>query len=91
MTTLHSNAWTDAHFAVHDLLNSLLNLLRDKGYNPSYHISYDSAEQHLLLQDDILSKHPEIAATYEKYLAACAARDEALAQIEAQPKLDIGF
>lgn len=91
MTIIRSDEWSDAHFAVHDLLNQLMNLLRDKGYNPSYHISYDRAEQHLLLEHSILEKHPDVAKTYEQYLAACSIRDEALEHIQEQPKLDIGF
>lgn len=91
MTIIRTSEWSDAHFAVNDLLNQLLNELRDQGYNPSYHISYDRAEQHLQLEDDILSKHPGIAATYTKYLAACTTRDHTVDQIQGQPKVDIGF
>lgn len=91
MTIIRSDEWSDAHFAVHDLLNQLMNLLRDKGYNPSYHISYNRAEQHLLLEQNILDRHPDVAETYGLYLAACALREEALDHIQQQPKLDIGF
>ncbi|MDQ0190596.1 hypothetical protein JI721_02850 [Alicyclobacillus cycloheptanicus] len=91
MTIIRTDEWTDAHFAVNERLTQLLNQLRDAGYNPSFHISYDHMEHHLIVDHDILEKHPNIAETYDQYLAACATRDQAVENIQAQPKLDLGF
>lgn len=91
MTIIRTEEWSDAHFAVNELLSKLLNELRDAGYNPSFHISYDREEHHLLLDKDVLAKHPSIAETYDAYLTACDHRDQAVENIQLQPKLDIGF
>jgi hypothetical protein len=86
-----SEEWTKSHFVVNDLLSELLNQIRNLGYNPSYHISYDHTECHLLVDEELLKKHPELAETYQRYLEACARRDEAVRSIQKLPKIDLGF
>jgi len=91
MTTYRSDQWSNAHLNVNDILTNLLNALRDLGYNPSLHISYDKAEHHLLLDTEILDKHANIATLYDNYLSACNQRDAAVDEIQKLPKLDLGF
>ncbi|MCL6548233.1 MAG: hypothetical protein K6T30_04910 [Alicyclobacillus sp.] len=91
MTILRSEAWSNAHLMVNELLSKLLNTLRDLGYNPSLHIRYDHDEHRLLVDGDILARHPELQALYHRYCEACDRRDEALRQIQAMPKIDLGF
>lgn len=86
-----SEEWSRAHLVVHDLLSQILNQLRDLGYNPGYHITYNRTEQHLMLADDILRKHPELKVLYNSYLKAVEERDEALERVQQAPKVDLGF
>jgi hypothetical protein len=86
-----SEEWGKSHFIVNDLLEQLLNELRNLGYNPSFHITYDHAEHHLLLDEALLNKHQQLANKYQEYLTACARRDEAVRTIQALPKIDLGF
>lgn len=86
-----SEEWSKTHLWVNDLLGQLLNQLRDLGYNPSYHISYDRAEQHLMLESDLLDKHLALRETYLQYVDACAARDAAVEKIQLTSKVDLGF
>ncbi|WP_067619522.1 hypothetical protein [Alicyclobacillus acidiphilus] len=91
MSTHRSEAWSDAHFQVNEALGNLLNQLRDHGYNPSLHISYDKEEHHLVVDPIILHKHESVKQVYLTYLDACRARDSAVEQIQELPKLDLGF
>lgn len=91
MDTHRSEDWSIAHVQVNDALGELLNCMRDNGYNPSLHISYDQEEHHLDVDPVILNKHAHVKDIYRKYLEACQARDEAVEQIQALPKLDLGF
>lgn len=91
MTTYRSEDWSNAHTAVNDALTELLNALRDHGYNPSLHISYDRAEHHLLVDPIVLNKHSNIKQLFLRYLDACALRDAAVQRIQELPKLDLGF
>ncbi|GLG00039.1 hypothetical protein C7445_10473 [Alicyclobacillus sacchari] len=91
METYRSDSWSNAHFRVKDALAALLNEMRDCGYNPSLHISYDANEHHLLVDPVILHKHPSIKRVYLEYLDACHARDTAVEDIQSLPKLDLGF
>lgn len=65
-----------AHLEVTELLNVLMNQLRDHGYNPSNHLFYGSSEQHMVLDEEISNSHPDIAETYTQYLNACRYRSE---------------
>lgn len=91
MDTHRSETWSDAHFQVKDALEDLLNQLRDNGYNPSLHISYDKQEHHLLVDPVVLHKHETVKERYLTYLDACRARDHAVEEIQSLPKLDLGF
>lgn len=91
MEAYRSEDWTRAHFLVNDFLGNLLNSVRDHGYNPSHHISYDNQEHHLTLDPVILNKHDDIKNIYLQYLSACNQRDEAVEGIQTLPKLDLGF
>lgn len=91
METHQSEAWSSAHLKVNDLLSLVLNALRDCGYNPSNHITYDKGEHHLVLDPVVLNKHDDIKSLYLDYLDACNERDAAIDVIQALPKLDIGF
>lgn len=91
MDTHRSENWSSAHFDVNDVLGQLLNTLRDHGYNPSHHISYDPQEHHLKVDPVVLNKHDDVKDIYLRYLDACTARDTAVEQIQALPKLDLGF
>jgi hypothetical protein len=91
METYRSEDWSSAHFLVNDALTELLNELRDHGYNPSLHISYDREEHRLKVDPVILNKHDDVKYIYLKYLDACNARDAAVEEIQALPKLDLGF
>lgn len=86
-----SEEWSKAHLAVNDLLSRLLNELRDLGYNPSYHVSYDRSMQHLMIDADLLAKHPSLKQLYADYVSACDARDAAVEKIQQSPKVDLGF
>lgn len=86
-----SEEWSKAHLSANDLLSQLLNQLRDLGYNPGYHISYDKSEQHLVIEDAVLAKHREIQPLYDSYIHACKLRDEAVEKIQQAPKVDLGF
>ncbi len=90
MNTINEN-WTDAHLNVTNHMTALLNVIRDLGYNPSHHISYDRTNQHLVLEDELVQKHREIASAYEAYLKACDDRQAELERVQKLPKLDIGF
>jgi|GEM_PF-5766723 len=57
-----------------DLMTTLLNQLRDYGYNPSNHIFYDTSEQYVRIDHEILEKHGDVAQTYAKYRQACTKR-----------------
>jgi len=89
--TLRSEQWSNAHLAVNDRLSDLLNALRDLGYNPSLHLSYDRAEHHLALDATLLAEHPAMQSAFDAYREACKIRDVALDAIQSMPKLDIGF
>lgn len=91
MDTYRSDDWTRAHFMVNEHLGTLLNTLRDHGYNPSLHITYDKQEHHLTLDPVILNKHDDVKKIYLEYLTACNQRDEAVEDIQSLPKLDLGF
>ncbi|WAH35815.1 hypothetical protein [Alicyclobacillus dauci] len=91
MDTYRSEDWSSAHFMVNDSLSALLNSLRDNGYNPSLHISYDREEHHLKVDPVVLNKHEDVKRIYLKYLEACNARDQAVEEIQQLPKLDLGF
>jgi hypothetical protein len=86
-----SEEWSKSHMMVTDLLGNLLNEIRDLGYNPSYHVSYDKQEHHLLIDSELLNKHSHLQSSYEAYIAACRQRDEAVQKIQQAPKLDLGF
>lgn len=90
MTTINEN-WSDAHLSVTAHMTALLNVIRDLGYNPSHHISYDRSNQHLLLEEELVQKHDEIKAAYDAYLKACDDRQAELERVQELPKLDIGF
>lgn len=87
----HSEQWSKAHLAATDLLNELLHVVRDHGYNPSHHISYDGHEHHILMDDELVKNHKAIADAYEKYKEACAKREDELEQVQELPKVDLGF
>jgi hypothetical protein len=89
-TTINEN-WSDAHLAVTNLMTALLNILRDLGYNPSHHISYNQMDQHLVLDESVVKRHAEVESAYEKYLKACEERQLELERVQQLPKLDIGF
>jgi uncharacterized protein (UPF0297 family) len=91
MTTHRSENWSFAHTAVNDALTELLNVLRDNGYNPSLHISYDRHEHRLMVDPVVLNKHPDVKSIYLRYIDACKLRDEAVEAIQELPKLDLGF
>ncbi|QRF24743.1 hypothetical protein FY534_10410 [Alicyclobacillus sp. TC] len=91
MPTHSSEEWTKAHIQVNDNLNRLLGALRDYGYNPNLHISYDREEHHLQVDPAILNKHPDIKMLFLDYLSACRERDAALDKIQQLPKMDLGF
>lgn len=91
MSNLSSEQWSNAHIAANDLLTELLSQMRDLGYNPSLHISYDRMNHHVVLDEELVSKHETLAQIFNKYLEACNMRTEALTDIQAAPKLDIGF
>lgn len=76
---------------VTEALSSLMNLVRDHGYNPSLHVHYDGARHRLVLDEEITNKHEAVRVEYDKYLKACDIRDAALVKIQEMPKLDIGF
>ncbi|SFU36711.1 hypothetical protein [Alicyclobacillus macrosporangiidus] len=86
-----SEEWSRAHHRVNELLSLLLNTLRDLGYNPSYHISYDHDEHHVRLDDQLLRQHPQLMAVYRDYVAACRERSVAVQRIQELPKMDLGF
>ncbi|GMA49552.1 hypothetical protein GCM10025857_09090 [Alicyclobacillus contaminans] len=86
-----SEEWTKSHFQVNELLSQLLNEIRNLGYNPSHHVSYDNMEHHLLIDQDLLDKYPSLQDIFNKYLSACARRDEAVRNIQSLPKIDLGF
>jgi retron-type reverse transcriptase len=86
-----SEEWTQSHFLVNDLLSELLNEIRNLGYNPSHHVSYDNVEHHLLVDETLLEQHSKLRNIFQKYLDACARRDQAVRNIQALPKLDLGF
>lgn len=86
-----SEEWSKAHLTVNDLLSQLLNELRDLGYNPSYHVSYDNTEGHLTIDADLLAKHASLKSLFDKYVEACTSRDEAVEKIQQEPKIDLGF
>lgn len=91
METYRSEAWSNAHFLVNEFLTQLLNRVRDNGYNPSLHISYDQEEHQLRLDPIILNKHDDIKQIYLQYVEACNTRDNAVEEIQSLPKLDLGF
>lgn len=91
MDTYRSDAWSNAHFTVNEVLGELLNSLRDNGYNPSLHISYDREEHHLKVDPVVLNKHQDVKRIYLQYLEACNTRDDAVENIQSLPKLDLGF
>lgn len=86
-----SQEWTQTHFAVNDLLSELLNELRNSGYNPSFHVSYDHAQQHIVVDQEIISKHAQVAKVYRAYVDACEKRHEAVEKIQGLEKVDLGF
>lgn len=86
-----SEEWSKAHLAVNDLLSQLLNELRDLGYNPGYHVSYDRSMQHLMIDSDLLAKHESLRQLYSEYVTACDTRDAAVEKIQQSPKVDLGF
>lgn len=89
--TQSSEEWSKAHLTVNDVLNQLLNVLRDLGYNPSYHVSYNHTDQHLTIDETLLTKHPSLQALYKQYVQACQSRDDAVEKIQTSPKVDLGF
>ncbi|GGI98798.1 hypothetical protein GCM10010885_05350 [Alicyclobacillus cellulosilyticus] len=91
MHVIRSDEWSNAHLAVNDCLSRLLNTLRDLGYNPSLHISYDQDEQHIVVDPELRRRHPEVEAAYQEYVSYCRLRDAALRQIQELPKVDLGF
>jgi hypothetical protein len=91
VTILKSEEWSQAHEEVSEALSTLLNRIRDLGYNPSLHIHYENDQHRLTLDDSLLKKHPELQPVFDHYLTACDKRDSALAKIQELPKLDIGF
>jgi hypothetical protein len=92
MEATHSSEdWSQAHIQVNDQLNHLLRGMRDYGYNPSLHISYDKEEHHLQVDPVVISKHSDLKRIYLEYLDACKARDAAVHRIQSLPKLDLGF
>jgi hypothetical protein len=91
MTVIRSEEWSNAHLEVNELLSQLLNAMRDCGYNPSQHISYDHEHYHVIVDQDVLDHHPRINQLYGRYLAACKKRDEAMQQIQSLPKVDLGL
>ncbi len=82
-----SEEWSNAHITVNALLSEMLNTLRDHGYNPGYHVSYDRMEQHLVIDEKTLQQHPQLIEQYNAYLSACQRRDKALKQIQQSPGL----
>ncbi|QSO49091.1 hypothetical protein [Alicyclobacillus mengziensis] len=86
-----SEQWSKSHLVVNELLSQLLNQLRDLGYNPSYHISYDRKEQHLTIDSLLLDKHDSLKQLFDEYVEACNARDAAVEKIQEAPKVDLGF
>ncbi|WP_067931915.1 hypothetical protein [Alicyclobacillus kakegawensis] len=86
-----SETWSAAHLQVTELLSKLLSTLRDHGYNPSNHISYDRSGNHLVLDTKLLQQHPDLDALYREYLDACARRDKSLKEVQQLPKIDLGF
>lgn len=91
MSTHRSDHWSQAHLIVNDKLTEMLNALRDLGYNPSLHISYDKDEHRLQVDEAILNQHLQIRNLYIEYTEACVERDIAVAEIKQLPKLDLGF
>ncbi|WAH40830.1 hypothetical protein NZD89_21430 [Alicyclobacillus fastidiosus] len=91
METYRSEDWSNAHFLVNDVLGALLQSLRDHGYNPSLHLTYDREEHHLLVDPVILNKHDDVKRIYLEYVDACNTRDDAVERIQSLPKLDLGF
>ena len=91
MTRSPSEEWSDAQISVNHALSSLLNTLRDLGYNPNLHVSYDKSEHVLVVDGELLENHPEAQEAYKTYLATCQQRDEAVERIQAMPKTDLGF
>ncbi|RIV28776.1 hypothetical protein D2Q93_01930 [Alicyclobacillaceae bacterium I2511] len=86
-----SEEWGNAHITVNTLLSEVLNTLRDHGYNPGYHVSYDRMEQHLVIEDKILQQVPRLSEQYSAYLSACQRRDKALTEIQQVPKLRVNL
>lgn len=86
-----SQEWSKSQFAVNDLLSALLNEIRDQGYNPSHHISYDHKESHIVVDKELLTKHASIQECFTKYVEACSQRDAALESIQGLDKVDLGF
>jgi hypothetical protein len=86
MSVMRSEQWTDAHLAANEVLAQLLNQLRDLGYNPSQHISYDRETNHVVVESELLNQHPELKPVYDAYVAACERRYQALQAIQAMPK-----
>lgn len=91
MTGSPSEEWSDAQVAVNEALAFLLNTLRDLGYNPNLHVTYDKAEHLLLVDDKVLANHPEAKAAYATYVATCERRDDAVEKIQDMPKTNLGF
>ena len=91
MNNSPSAKWSDAQLAVNEALSALLNTLRDLGLNPNHHVSYDSNEHLLVVDEDVLTKYPAATVAYESYATACQRRDEAVEEIQAMPKRDLGF
>jgi hypothetical protein len=91
MTILKSDEWSSAHQHVSESLSTLLNCIRDCGYNPSLHVHYDGVAQRLVLDKALLEAHASLELPYRAYTEACDRRDEALLRIQDLPKLDIGF
>ncbi|OFW81144.1 MAG: hypothetical protein A2201_08060 [Alicyclobacillus sp. RIFOXYA1_FULL_53_8] len=91
MTTSPSTQWSDAQLNVNAALASLLNTLRDLGYNPNLHITYDKSEHLLLVHESILAAHQAARDAYGVYVDACERRDEAVAKIQEMPKTQLGF
>jgi hypothetical protein len=86
-----SEEWSHTHFAVNDLLAELLNELRNLGYNPSYHISYNQSEHHIVVDPEALNQHPKLSDLFQAYVEACTKRDDAVEKIQSMPKIDLGF
>lgn len=91
MSRSPSEEWSDAQISVNQALASLLNTLRDLGYNPNLHVTYDKAEHLLVVDEEILTNHNEANDAYQSYLAMCNKRDEAVRMIQDLPKTDLGF